>query len=173
MIEKKKIIGQILEKKIDEKAKFVKYTFTIQSEGRKMNLGLFISENDKEGLKLKKEGMIKDFKKGDTAEFTYYNKVEGDRTYHNIIEISEIEEDANKKYNVVELGGNLEKEFTKPVDFRQLDIFKGQCLNLAVELITSKNQFEIKDIEALPRGIFNLTKMLFDEGKKQKFLEWK
>lgn len=52
----------------------------------------------------------------------------------------------------------------------QLDILKGQCLNLAGIILT-----KIGDPKENPKfinSLFDLAKVIFEEGKKQKFLEW-
>lgn len=187
----RKVIGQIFDKKIDEKDLWTKYSFIIKTNnGKSMTLGLFIKDNEKEDERLRKEALIKDFKKGDNAEFEFYDKKSGNTTYHNIIDMKEVvtttkedlsegEEsdepqlafdelkDANEKYNIEK----FKKDFgLTEQQKKDIGYFKGQCLNLAGELL--KGEFNPKHSD-FPKEVLELARKLFDEGKKQKFLEWK
>jgi len=61
------------------------------------------------------------------------------------------------------------KDFGTVSDFndrRQLDILRGQCLNIAATVLSKR----IDPVS--PFLVFNLAKDLYEEAKKQKFLEW-
>lgn len=174
-----KVVGQIFDKKIDEKDLWTRYSFIIKTNnGRTMALGLFIKDNEKENERLRKEALIKDFKKGDTAEFEFYDKKSGTTTYHNITNIKEIvkEEEpklafdelktANEEYNIVTLDKNIDLR----AETREMAIFRSECFNNACVLLNGKIA---KGEGIIPNMVFKLAKTLFDEGKKQKFLEWR
>ena len=189
----RKIIGQILEKKIDEKDLWTKYSFIVKTNnGKTMTLGLFIKDAEKENERLRKEALIKDFKKGDTAEFEFYDKTDEKTTYHNIIDIKDVEtatksdlsegEETNEpdldfdelkrtdeKYNIVPLDKNVDNILTEQQK-KDLGYFKGQCLNLASSHL---NHNPISSYKNYPYELISLAKNIFDEGKKQKFLEWR
>ena len=71
-----------------------------------------------------------------------------------------------------------EEAFSSGVDYeltRQLEILKGQALNLAGEIISARIT-ALKNIgteEEQVKAIFKLAKIIFEEAKKEKFLQWR
>ena len=126
MQQTRKIIGQIFDKKIDKKDKYTKYSFIVRNEqGKSITLGLFISNKDNESARLKKEGLAKDFKKGDNAEFIFYDKTGGNTTYHNIVDIKEVStatKEADETYNIAPLVQGLKKISEELTEQQKKDI---------------------------------------------------
>ena len=71
-----------------------------------------------------------------------------------------------------------EEVFSSGVDYelqKQLSILKGQALNLAGEIISARIT-ALKNIgteEEQPKLILRLAKLIFEEAKKEKFLDWR
>ncbi len=55
-------------------------------------------------------------------------------------------------------------------DCYELQIFKGQCLNVAATLLP---KYTLESSEDLIKRVYDLAKKLFEEGKANKFLSWK
>ena len=166
-METRKLKGQIFEKKLEEGTNWNKWSFIIKtSEGKTMTLGLFMSNNDQEEVKLKKGVLVKDFKKGDYGVFTFKDVAKAGVTYHNIINIEddEISEELKKsddKYGIV----NIEE---KPQNTKDLIYLKGQCLNIAGNMIKEDTAMHPN----ISKAVFELAKKLYEEGKNNNFVEW-
>ena len=122
MAENKTVVGTIEDKSMTEGDDWVKWTFKVLNESTDKNitLGMFINEEEKkEGDKEKREKMVKTFKKGARAKFTYWDQKKGETTYHNITKIEEATDvetvessdeaadEADKKYNVKKTSADV------------------------------------------------------------------
>lgn len=186
-----KIKGIIIDIDKQVAENWIKWTYTVRSEedGKTHYLSMFISEKDFENVRLKKESILSDFKKGDFVVASYTEKGK----YKTLVSMEEPIEVTNKQMDVVEIK---EKPSNMPIQAQKQDrsdltqaerilpnkaseqdlrIFRAQCFNntcilFGISFSELSNEYFNEEI---PKKVFIFAKKLYEEGMNSKFLEFR
>lgn len=171
-----KIKGIIIDIDKQVAENWIKWTYTVRSEedGKTHYLSMFISEKDFENVRLKKESILSDFKKGDFVVAYYTEKGK----YKTLVSMEEPIEVTNKQMDVVEIK---EKPSNMPIQAQKQDrsdltqaerILLSQCLNIASTIISQSAEGMNEDymLKNLPHKIIKLAKQLHEDIKKDGYL---
>ena len=152
MGETMEVIGTIEDKSSKEGDNWTKHTFKIEKEdGKGITLGMFVNEGEEA-----KESLAKQFKKGMSAKFFYYDQEKDGVVYHNIINIQ-----ANSA-PTEEVADSSAKATAKAPTYvgeleRQRLIVRQSCLSNALKYfdilkstgdIKDFSQIQVKDVAA-------------------------
>lgn len=161
--------GDVLNVEVMKTESWTKYTYTIRdNNGKTSFLSMFISDKDSDEAKTKKLESIAKHPKGSKALFIYHEQGK----YLTLDAISDIDGQPSK---IIEnkIITNNEKE--KPLQLSEkqlleLKILRAECLNGAFNIM-SNGEFNPLH-EDFPAQCLKLAKRLFEQAKKDKFLEW-
>lgn len=163
-------IGTIKSIESKEYNNFIKHNFKLLNNTGEIQASLAIFKNEDEEAKLKKEGMLSDFKEGSVVKVLYYTK----DLYNNILSIEDAQNDSEAMNKLdVETHVINKKAHQSAPDSVQERIFKSICLNSAVSLLSTQcadMNFEYLT-NNMPKRIFELANEILKEGKKTQWFK--